>query len=366
MKKLFKILPIYILILLVGIKVDALTGKTVINESPSSTEKGNYITLKHTVDTATAELSIEYTYDSKYLQLVGFESTNAGSCSFEKNTIKCTSVQANVAFVYPVFRIVSTFDGNKEISSTFNTTEANNTTKISVLKVDKLINVTEVRLDSNAENLIVGGTYQIVTTVLPENATNKTVTYTSSNEAVATVQANGIVTAVGPGTASITVSSGTVKNIFTVTVSKEEIPLEDIKTEEEITLKAGETKAIELTYEPETTAVDVAKVSYSSSDPKVAIVDADGKIVALKEGTTTITISIDDITTITKVTVEKTDDEKVEEKPKEKSNTGTIFLTALITFIVTLILVFIIGSIKRRKEVNNINDDNEFKMNKYM
>ena len=147
--------------------------------------------------------------------------------------------------------------------------------------------------------------------------------------------------------ASITVASGTVKNIFTVTVSEEEIPLEDIKTEEEITLKVGESKEIELTFEPETTTVDITKLNYSSSDSKVAIVDADGKIVALKEGTTTITISIDDITTITKVTVEKTEEEKTVEQPKQKSNTGTIFLTALITFIATLILVFIIGSYLR-------------------
>lgn len=365
MKKLFKILPIYILVFLFAFKVDAFAGKTTISESPTSTEKGNYITLKHTVDTAAGEMSIEYTYDNKYLQLVGFEPTNAGSCTLEKNTISCSSVQANVAFVYPVFKIVSTLDGNKDISATFNTTEAHNTTKTTITKTDKIIAVTEIRLDSNSENLIVGGTYQIVTTVLPENATNKTVTYTSSNDAVATVQ-NGLVKAEGVGIATITVSSGTVKNIFTVTVSEEEIPLEDIKTEEEITLKEGETKEIELTFEPETTTVDISKVNYSSSDSKVAIVDADGKIVALKEGTATITISIDDITTITKVTVEKSEEEKTAEKPKEKSNTGSIFLAVIITFVVTLILVFIVNSLKRRKEVNNIDEDNDFKMNKYM
>ena len=131
-------------------------------------------------------------------------------------------------------------------------------------------------------------------------------------------------------------------------------------------LKAGETKEIELTFEPETTTVDISKINYSSSDSKVAIVDADGKIVALKEGTATITISIDDITTITKVTVEKSEEEKTAETPKEKSNTGSIFLAVIITFVVTLILVFVVSSIKRRKEVNNIDEDNDFKMNKYM
>ncbi|GCF93599.1 hypothetical protein NRIC_14900 [Enterococcus florum] len=52
-----------------------------------------------------------------------------------------------------------------------------------------------------------GGTYQLTATVMPENATNKDVTFTSSNPSVATVDANGIVTAISEGTFTITVTT---------------------------------------------------------------------------------------------------------------------------------------------------------------
>ena len=66
------------------------------------------------------------------------------------------------------------------------------------------IAVTGVALDKESVTLVVGQTATLVATVLPENATNKNITWTSDNEAVATV-ANGVVTAVGAGETTITV-----------------------------------------------------------------------------------------------------------------------------------------------------------------
>lgn len=361
------ILPIYILILLLGTKGEALTGTTVISETPSSTEKGNYITLKHTLDTVVDEVSMTYSYDTKSLQLVGFVPTTT-SCNFESNTIKCSNVSANVTYVYPVFKITNTFSANKDISTTFIAGTETNTTKISIIKNDKIIEATNIELDSNSENLIVGATYQIVATVLPENAASKAISYTSSNEDVAIVSQTGLVTAVGAGNATITITSGNIKTVFTVTVNEAEIPLENIKIVEEMTMDVGESKAIEMTFEPENTTADVTKLTYSSSDSKVAIVDIDGKIIALASGTTTITVSLGDITTITKVTVNAVEEEKEETKEKSSSNFVACFITAIITCFVTLIVVFIRNSLKRRKELNNVNDnsDNDFKMNKYV
>ena len=117
------------IVLFLSINVDALVGSTAISETPSSTEKGNYITLKHTIDVQTNEVSIDYTYDNKYLQLVGFEPTNNASCKLEKNTITCNDVKASSTFVYPIFKIVSNFDNNKDITATFKTTETQNITQ---------------------------------------------------------------------------------------------------------------------------------------------------------------------------------------------------------------------------------------------
>lgn len=66
----------------------------------------------------------------------------------------------------------------------------------------------------------VGETKQITTTVDPENADNKTVTWSSSNEAIVTVDANGLITFVAEGTATITAeTSNGIKATVTVTVN---------------------------------------------------------------------------------------------------------------------------------------------------
>jgi hypothetical protein len=76
------------------------------------------------------------------------------------------------------------------------------------VKVVEEIPVVSIEIEISGGKLWVGQTYQINPTVLPENATDKTVTYDSNNKAVATVSASGLVTAVATGTATITASAG--------------------------------------------------------------------------------------------------------------------------------------------------------------
>ena len=68
------------------------------------------------------------------------------------------------------------------------------------------ISVTGVTLSLNVLGLTVGGNTTLTITITPGNATNKAVTWSSSDPAVATV-VNGLVTAVSPGTATITVKT---------------------------------------------------------------------------------------------------------------------------------------------------------------
>jgi len=72
---------------------------------------------------------------------------------------------------------------------------------------EKTVNVTGVSLDKQNLTLKVDETATLNATVAPSNATNKKVTWKSSNNAVATVNASGVVTAVGYGTATITVTT---------------------------------------------------------------------------------------------------------------------------------------------------------------
>ena len=68
------------------------------------------------------------------------------------------------------------------------------------------VSVTSVTLDKTSLTLDVGGSSTLTATVKPDDATNKAVTWSSSNENVATVN-NGVVTAVGAGTATITAAA---------------------------------------------------------------------------------------------------------------------------------------------------------------
>ncbi|WP_019299042.1 N4-gp56 family major capsid protein [Lactococcus garvieae] len=69
------------------------------------------------------------------------------------------------------------------------------------------IPVTGVTMSQKTASMKVGDTKQVTGTVAPTNATNKTVTYTSSDEAVATVDANGKITAIAAGSADVTVTT---------------------------------------------------------------------------------------------------------------------------------------------------------------
>ncbi len=90
----------------------------------------------------------------------------------------------------------------------------------------KTVAVEKVTLDKTSAELTVGGTAALKATVTPDNATDKTVTWTSSDESVATVK-DGTVTAVKAGKAVITAKAGDQTAKCTVTVkAKEEKPEE--------------------------------------------------------------------------------------------------------------------------------------------
>ena len=162
---------------------------------------------------------------------------------------------------------------------------------ITVNKKDTNITITEVRLNKSTETLKEGDTTTLTATVLPENTTDsKSVSWRSSNSEVATVDANGTVTAKRAGTAVITATSTNGKTAgCTVTVSKKEIPITEISLDKSsTTLTEGETTTLTATVLPENTT-DSKSVSWSSSNSEVATVDANGTVTAKRTGTAVIT-----------------------------------------------------------------------------
>ena len=136
-------------------------------------------------------------------------------------------------------------------------------------------------------------TFEIKATVLPEGADNADeIEYESEDEEVATVDDDGVVTAVGVGETTITVSCGDATPAeFTVRVidANDAVHATDVElNKSETTLKIGHiTETLEATPQPANTT-DTAV--WTSSDPTVVSV-ADGVITALKPGTATIKVT---------------------------------------------------------------------------
>lgn len=85
----------------------------------------------------------------------------------------------------------------------------------------KPISVTGVTISPKTASVDVGGTTKLNSTVAPSTATNKSVSYKSSDEAVATVSSNGTVTGVAEGQTTITVTTqdGSKTDTATITVN---------------------------------------------------------------------------------------------------------------------------------------------------
>jgi YD repeat-containing protein len=157
------------------------------------------------------------------------------------------------------------------------------------------IPVTGVSLNKTSTSLNVGATETLTATITPENATNKNVSWTSSNEAVATVSSDGTVTGVGVGTATITVT--TTDCNFTasceVSVNVENIPVTGVSLNKASTsINELEEDTLIATITPsDATNQDV---TWSSSDTEVATVDSTGTIIGVAPGTATITVTTAD------------------------------------------------------------------------
>ena len=132
-------------------------------------------------------------------------------------------------------------------------------------------------------------------------STPATLTWVSDNEAVATVDAQGRVTAKAVGTANITVSTlHGVEATCTVTVTNDTVTPSVTMDKTELNLVAGESDTLVITVSPSSeTAI------YASSDETVATIDSTGKVTALKAGTATVTATLADGTSVScTVTVE--------------------------------------------------------------
>ncbi|MDE7419673.1 MAG: Ig-like domain-containing protein [Muribaculaceae bacterium] len=164
----------------------------------------------------------------------------------------------------------------------------------------KTIAVTGVTLAPATLDMTEGDTATLTATIAPNNATDKTITWATSDEAVATVK-DGVVTAVKAGKATITVTAGDKTATCEVTVAAEVVAVTGVTLDKTVvSLFVGETETLKATVAPEK-ATDKS-VTWSSSDENIATV-ANGVVTAVKAGTATITVTASGFTASCKVTV---------------------------------------------------------------
>lgn len=165
--------------------------------------------------------------------------------------------------------------------------------------------VTSIAVSPLTAAIRVGAKQQLSATILPDNATNKSITWSSSAPAIATVSSTGLVTAVANGTANVTATSvdGSFTSVSAITVSTAVTGV--VMTPDTATLSLAGTKTQQLTSTVSPASASVKTVTYVSSAPAVATVSNTGLVTAVSEGTATITVKTTDgsFTDTTSVTV---------------------------------------------------------------
>ena len=156
--------------------------------------------------------------------------------------------------------------------------------------------VTSIELNETELALDMGATFALEATVMPEDATDKAVTFESSNEAVAKVSSSGVVTAVGVGEAVITVTSdftpaiSTTCSVVVAAAAPAELTL-DAPASLNVFGGSGTVTVTAVVYSDGTTVTEnlPEDITYSSSNRRILTVDADGKLTPVAAGTASIT-----------------------------------------------------------------------------
>ena len=155
--------------------------------------------------------------------------------------------------------------------------------------------LTEFFVVASQNQVTKGETAQLTLTIKPDNYPNKDVTWSSSNEAIATVDGNGLVTTHEVGTVTITAtlkSDPAISSSVTIVVNPIKVSKITVNGYGKDYLVKGNTVTLTTTVEPSDAANK--SIVWSSSNEEVATVDQNGKVTAVGQGTVSIKAMNDD------------------------------------------------------------------------
>lgn len=157
------------------------------------------------------------------------------------------------------------------------------------------VSVVSVSLNKTDLTLTVGDSETLEATILPENASMKAVTWTSSKSDIVETDSEGKIKAISPGTVTITVKTqdGEKTATCTITVKRASIPVTSVNLNKTaLTLNIGGNETLIATVMPEN--ADNKTMTWESSDSDVVETDSQGRIKAVSPGTATITVKTQD------------------------------------------------------------------------
>ena len=166
------------------------------------------------------------------------------------------------------------------------------------------ITVSSVTVTPDRMEITEGESSKLTAKISPAAASDRTVTWTSSDKAIATVDGSGNVQGLKAGTATITATAEGKSGKCTVTVKEKTVSVTEVSLDRtELTLTEGESETLTATVKPDNATNK--KVTWKSDKTDIASVDGNGKVTALKAGDASITATTEDggKTTECKVTV---------------------------------------------------------------
>ncbi len=219
-------------------------------------------------------------------------------------------------------KVTAMAEGTAIITAT--TKDGGKTATVNVTVKD--VPVTGIAISPTILNMTIGDkAQQLVATIAPINASNKGVTWKSSNNSIASVDSKGKVTAVGVGTTTITATTKDGGKIATVTINvSKPIEASSVSVSGPTSVVEGKTITLSALVKPNNTVNKAIK--WSSSDTSIATVNSNGVVSGIKSGEVTITATTANgkFATHNVIVTEKPASYAIVFTPYEQEGTGSV------------------------------------------
>jgi len=276
--------------------VNAESANVSISPSSGSVFPGDTVTIRINFRALIA-YGFDVSYDTNLFEYVSGADSTISAGVMRVLFYDMTGGSAPETYTSMTFRAKAKGTGTFTVTGTGLTALINNATttldnSYNTTSVNVLVAPTGITLDQGSKTLQKGASFTLNATVGPSDASDKSVYWSSSNQDILTVS-GGTVTSTGrSGTATIYARTVNGKEA-TCTVTVPSTPVSGITFDTTSkTLNKGEVLIIYETITP--SDADNRNVTWSSSNPNVAKVDARGYVTALRGGETTITGTTED------------------------------------------------------------------------